>query len=204
MNKFKIGYFYSEGSPYKQVGIDYLEKSLEKFSVKCIITKTQNFGNWQRNVAEKPKAILEQLNSLNRDESLVFLDADATVERWPSLFEQIPEEYDIAFHMLNWKTWYGYDTEFFELLSGTMFFRNNDKVKNLCREWHDQAIKSGEWEQKVLTRVLNNHKLSVWELPLEYTYIISRPGELEPLHKIKEPIIIHHQVSRKYKNKVLY
>ena len=96
MNKLKIGYFYTKDTPYKKIGEDYLQKSLQKFPVKYLVTETDNYQNWTRNVAEKPKAILDQLDRLKSEECLVFLDADCTVERWPTLLEEIPKDYDLA------------------------------------------------------------------------------------------------------------
>lgn len=201
-NKFQFGYFYTKDTPYQQLGKDYLEKSLKKFQVKPLVTETENYGNWTRNVAEKPKAVLDQLDQIDKDECLIFLDADCIVEKWPILFEEIPLDEDIAYHTLSWKQWYGYQTETLELLTGTMFFRNNYRVRELCEHWHQEAIKSGLWEQQVLQSIIESHHISIYHLPLSYCYMNSRPGGLPPLHKIGEPYIIHYQKSRELKKEI--
>jgi len=210
MNKFIIGAFVTKDSPYEKILVDYLIKSIKDIKTKTnkdisfdfIITP--NYRSWYRNVAEKPKVILEMLSlAKNKDTCLVFLDADAEVLKYPKLFEEIPEEYDIAFHTLNWNIWYGYKNEppVKELLTGTMFFRNNPKVQYLCQEWYKEAIKTREWEQKVLQRIIIAHDIKIYELPLEYCYMKSRPGDREPLVKLN-PVILHHQASRELKRKL--
>ncbi len=202
MNNLVFGAFFTDKTMYEQICNDYFTKSIGKFKLCACTIRAMNYGNWHRNVAEKPKIILNILNNLtNADMDLVFLDADATIEQKPILFETIPKEYDIAFHTLDWKTWYGYkDSNVKELLTGTMFFRSNDKTKDLCREWYAEAIKTKIWEQKVLERILPNHDLKIFDLPLSYCYIKSRPQNQEPLVKL-DPVILHHQVSREFKLK---
>lgn len=198
MNKLVFGTFYTRGTPYETVVRDYFEKSLKKFNARSLITIVENKGSWLKNVAEKPKIILNQLEMLRENERLVFLDADATIEKWPRLLEEIPPDYDFGFHMLSWRQWYGYDTDTYELLSGTLFLKNSKAMQGLCKEWYEVALKYQEWEQAVLQKVLLNHKVNVYELPLEYTYIKCRPSGEEPLVKC-DPFILHHQASRTLK-----
>ena len=203
MNKFIIGSFYTEATPYRYIYQDYLHKSCEKFNLTKRVISIPNLGDWHRNVAEKPRVVGEMLTLMNEgEESLVFLDADATIEKYPILFETIPSEYDIGYHTLNWNTWYGYDNKpaTMELLSGTLFLRNRKKVRELCTEWYDLAKNTNEWEQKVLQKIIGKYNLKVYPLPLEYCYPISRPKGLEPLVKL-DPVILHHQKSREWKRK---
>ena len=202
MNNWKIGAFYSEKTPYKEMIEKYLKSSCELLSLekKLIVTKTTNYGNWYSNVAEKPNTILKTFSFLKEKEDLVFLDADSRIESYPKIFDEIPEEYDIAFHTLDWNVWYGYNhtKPIKELLTGTMFLRQNKKVIELCKEWYEVARKTREWEQKVLQRVIKNHDLKIFDLPIEYCYMDSLPGDRKPIVKVK-PIIKHFQMSRKYK-----
>jgi len=205
MNKFCVGAFYTDATPYHYIWQDYLLKSCEKFRIKNHVFAAPNYGSWHRNVAEKPRIIGEMLDLLTIDEEcLVFLDADATIEQYPKLFEEIPSKYDIAYHTLNWNTWYGYDNKpaTMELLSGTMFFRNRKKVKEMCFEWYKEAKKTNKWEQKVLAEIIGKYNLKTYPLPLEYCYPISRPKGKEPLVKL-DPVILHHQKSREFKRKKL-
>ena len=129
-------------------------------------------------------------------------DADATIERYPQLFHEIPEEYDIAFHTLHWNTWYNrLEDNTTELLTGTMFFRNRQIVKDLCREWYEKAQDGSIWEQKILESIIKKYDLKIYNLPIEYTYIKTLPRGQEPHVKVEKPVIVHHQVSRNLKRR---
>ncbi len=197
---FVIGSFYTRDTPYEAAIKEYLLKSLSKYpDIGTIIKVIDNLGNWRKNVAQKPKIILEMLNKAFTP--LVFLDADATVEQYPKLFDKIPLTYDIAYHKLSWKTWYGYkDSKVTELLTGTMWFNPNDKVKALCQDWYNEAITNNEWEQKSLARILSKRKdIKVYPLPIEYCFMNSRPENQPPLISDKNVVIRHYQCSRDFK-----
>lgn len=207
MNKWVLGSFYTLDSPYESVINQYLLPSLRKLThgqreIRYVIKPAKNYHNWTDNVAQKPLIISEILNEIDKDECLVMVDADATVMKYPELFDTIPEPVDVAAHLLSWRQWYGHETEHYELLSGTMFFRNNQKVLNLCQDWYEQAVQTQEWEQTVLQRILVNHPINFYELPLSYCFIKSRPGGLPPLVN-EERIILHHQVSRELRKGIL-
>jgi len=113
------------------------------------------------------------------------------------LFQSL-KNYDIAIHYLDWKTWYGHGNKK-ELLGGTMYFNYNKKVLNLIEKWIKEQEKSKQFAQRVFQKLLENEKdLKIYNLPLEYCYIKTRPGNKSPLIKL-DPIILQHQTSRKYK-----
>lgn len=197
---FIIATYYTYPGPYAKVVEDYLAKSMKNYpEFEFHIGVYEDQGSWHKNTSLKPRFILELFQKYNKD--VILLDADATIEKYPELFFNIPEEYDIAAHYLSWKDWYGYsEDETKELLSGTLYLRNNDKVKKLCQKWYDEAYHSGVWEQQILQKLLDKSEVKVYNLPIEYTFIISRPGNLPPLIKT-EPVILHHQVSRETRRK---
>src|SRR3990167_2892068 len=203
-NNWIIGTFYTLDSPYESVFQQYLLPSLKKIknvhpNIQWIVKTIKNNHSWLLNTAQKPLIIKEILQELNKDECLVFLDADATIEIIYEIFDEIAQEYDIAFHLLSWSEWYEYtESTIQELLSGTLFLRNNDEVKKLCEDWYQEAINTQEWEQRCLQRILPNHQVNVFNLPLQYCFMKTRPGGLEPLIKC-EPVIQHNQVSRIYR-----
>ena len=201
---WKVVAFYTSNSPYEQVYEQYLKPSLERFNIESIIVQTENTHNWKKNVAQKPKIILDTLESVTHD--LVVLDADATIERYPELFDKLPATVDLAVHYLDWSTWYKNNSSIKELLSGTMFIRNNDKMKALCRRWYQDAINTSAWEQKVLEALIEKTKkegehIEIYELPLDYIYINSLPQGQSPHVKIDNPYIVHHQVSREFRKR---
>ena len=200
-NKWRVGCFYTKDTPYEQVFKDFLEPSLIKHNLRkeTLVTVIQNEGSWMKNVANKPRLVVEMLNQCDEGECLVILDADATIEKYPLLFDTIQGYCEIAFHTLSWRQWYGYDSDTTELLSGTMFFRNTSAIKKLCKEWFDYARTKNVWEQKALEAILGDHyEFCTYKLPIEYCYMKSRPGGLEPLVKC-DPVILHHQASRELK-----
>jgi len=203
MRTFKIYSFYTQDSVYKDVLNKYLIASLNKLNKRIPFEaiEAENFHHWGKNVAQKP-LIISQLLDEGLD-NIVFLDADATVEQYPQLFHEIPNEYDIAFHYLDWDTWYQNNSHVKELLTGTMYFRNNEKVRKLCAEWYAKAEDGSEWEQQILEKIIKKYDLKIYELPLEYIYIKTLPQGIEPNVKIENPVIIHHQVSRQLKKGII-
>jgi hypothetical protein len=122
------------------------------------------------------------LNAFDRHEcNLLFLDADAVVREYPVLFDTITE--DIAVHYRN-------DVE---LLAGTMYFKNCEKVKGLVREWRAASLSSRNAlsAQTGLADVLRTGKYSVCRLPAPYTLIFDSMKHQGP------PVIEHFQASRK-------
>jgi len=203
-NKWVLGAYFTEG-PYEEIAVTHVAESCKELNIthKLLLVGYKSKGSWNKNTAMKPKVILEALEMIADGYDLAFVDADATIEQYPALFDTIPKEYDIAFHTLNWNDWYGYKTQTprMEILSGTMFFRNNDKVKTLCKAWYNLAKKTNVWEQQVLQNIIDNYDLKCYHLPIEYCYMKTRPRGLEPLVKT-DPVILHHQASRKYKGTV--
>src|SRR5665213_663808 len=90
-----------------------------------------------------------------------------------------------------------------ELLSGTLFVRNNQESKAIVQEWAVTCKMAPQvWEQMILNLVLKKNNVKVYELPLSYCYIKSLPDGREPIVKCDDAIIVHNQVSRKFRNKV--
>lgn len=197
-----VSAFVTAASPYELILSTQLLPSLDKIGLKYHIEVMENRGSWLKNVAQKPLTILhtmEQYPNLN----VVGLDADCEVLQFPKLFTEIPKEYDIAFHTLNWDTWYGYTNHVTEVLSGTIWIRNNEKMRQFVKEWYLLSDTATLWEQKCLQKLLELKKdsIKVFDLPISYCYISSLPDGRKPLVEC-DPIIIHHQASRKYRKKL--
>ena len=201
MNPYLIISYATKNTPYEKILDEYLLKSVRNLGLAYYAELIDDLGTWYKNTAYKPKFILDTLDKF-KDQCLVFVDADATIEKEPSLFLELPEYYDIAVHFLDRNRWYGHqDINNIELLSGTIFLRNNDHIKRLVKHWHEEAERTQEWEQKVLQRILKQHiDINIYELPLSYCYIKTLPDGREPLIKL-DPVILHHQVSRQLKKR---
>ena len=186
--------FVSKNSPYEQVIKDFLLPTLIKFGLPYDIEYIENKGSWINNVQYKPIFLKNML--LKHKCPIVSLDADATIEKNPILFETLTD-YDMGFHYLDWRMWYNKSYDKKELLGGTMYVNYNDKVLKFLDKWIAEQSKKIEYAQKVLQPlILTNIDLKIYELPLAYAFIdCTRFPALK-----KEAVIIHHQVSRKYRN----
>jgi len=200
MNSFIIVSYATKDTPYEDVLDKYLLASVRKLSLPYYVDIVPDLGDWYKNTAFKPRFIMDCLRKFKED--IVFLDADATVEQYPQLFHDIPEEYDMALHYLDWKAWYHQPSIIFEALSGTLYLRNNNRIADMVTKWAESARASQEWEQKALAKVLKeNPEVIVYSLPLDYCYIKTLPKGQDPFVKIDQPVILHHQVSRYLKRR---
>ena len=204
MEKTIISTFVTENSPYEKIAEDYLIKSAKNFNISIEVIKMENFHNWNRNVAQKPLAI-KKLMKQYPNKNIVMLDADATIEKPLDLFETLDKtQHDIAVHILSWELWYNRPGDpVKELLTGTMWLRNCNKVKELCDLWYHEYTRTSQWEQACLSTVIKNGNYDVYELPIEYVAIDSMPNGDAPYYKIKEPVIKHYQLSRTLKRGIL-
>ena len=190
--------FASKDSPYVQVVKEYLIPSLKKWNLTYDIDYMEDKGSWEANIQYKPLFIKQML--LKHKESIVSLDADATVERYPELFDKL-KDYDIAYYELDWyKFWKNQEgNSKREVLGGTIYFNYNEKILQFIEEWIIEQKKNGGWAQKNMQKVLERwkDKLNVYILPIEYCAIVKVRDKVPNF--IKNPCIIHHQISRKYR-----
>ena len=192
--------YYTENSPYEEIMNTHLLPSLKKFNLPYDIEAVADLGSWHKNTSYKSQFVFNML--LKHKKTVVFIDADATIEQYPILFERIPSACDIAFHYLDWyKQWRNKDgMNKFELLSGTMMFRYNNKVLELVKKWIEQTETSSQWEQKILQSIIENDKeIKYYILPASYTTVIDHKNKIPDY--IENPVIIHHQKSRKFRNR---
>lgn len=172
---------YTENTPY-QKEVNNLIKSLNRFGLRHHINGYKHQGSWEKNCQYKAVYILEALKRFRSN--VVWLDADAVVEQQPGLFNEL--DCDLAYHYLEHRN---------ELLSGTLFFRNNKHVKALVERWIELNRKNTEWDQKNLQRVLErDNTLTRKILPAEYCKIFDNKKQ-----PAKSPVIVHYQASRRYK-----
>ena len=189
--------FYTAGI-YEEVLNQYLLPSIKKWNLKHLIYKAPNLKDWNLNTRYKAQVILNTLS--NHNEDVCCLDADATIEKYPSLLFEIPDEYDLAFHYLDWfyhwRNQKGQGKK--ELLTGTLFVRNNENTRKLISNWTVWNKKDMDWEQRVLERLISeNEEIKVYELPVEYCVVPKQDNSIPSY--IGEPVILHHQFSRKVK-----
>jgi|SRR3989304_8140294 len=190
--------YYTSGI-YETVMRQYLLPSLQKWHLNHEVMEVNNLGTWQLNTSFKASFLLQML--LKHKQDICFIDADATIEQYPTLLYEIPNDYEIAVHYLLWdKYWHNKDNnKHVELLSGTMVLKYNEATLELLDSWISALDRNVNIkEQKVLQTLLENlPNYKVYNLPVEYCAIKKPDGSIPSY--IKEPIILHHQVSRKYR-----
>jgi hypothetical protein len=179
---FRIVAFYTENTPYEDEVV-HLEESLKRHGLKYIIYKRSTRGSWVANCAQKPEIILNALTCSSSD--VVYLDADAVVDSYPTIFDTI--DCDIGVHFLRGK----------ELLSGTLYFKNCPKIMKLVYDWQEAQKKSPDvWDQKILQQVLDDHpEIRISHLPESYI-------KIKGYKRTKDtatPVIRHNQASRRFK-----
>jgi hypothetical protein len=181
---FRIVAYYTKDTPYETL-VPIFEKPLLNMNVDYTIKGVPNRGEWVANTCIKPEFILEMLDTF--PQNIVYIDIDAIVRKYPILFDTL--DADIAVHYLHDK----------ELLSGTIFLRNNEIVRKLLKMWILSVKSKLTWDQKALQRILDNlqdHNLSqlkVVKLPPQYTKIF------DIMKDVQDPVIEHFQASRRFK-----
>lgn len=190
--QFLVIAYYTRNTSYEALSIK-LKKSLQNFSIPHYIEPINDQGSWEKNTHYKAYFIKKCLNDRNID--LLYVDVDAVFKSYPSLIDTLSCDL-------------GYRTEDFkwrkdEALSGTIFLKNNDRVKTFVDRWIQlneavpaQRMKPETWEQKNMqTAHREFNDLIYHNIPPEYTFITDTTRILFP--RII-PVIEHFQESRNY------
>jgi len=214
-NLIVVGY-YTPDRNYKDLA-ENMKRSVERFGLCCKIYERPSLAKenmhkpmpWVLNCSQCGDFILEMLRD-HPKKHILYLDADATMEKTPSVFFDKPVEYDFAATVLTNR----YIAN--QLQSNTLFFANTPVARKLAREWRDeQNIRNermlrGEykapyfqaWDQQVLQDVLAINKTVKWvQLPWTYAKLdLTLKGEeLMPGINYDEIVIAQHQASRQNK-----
>lgn len=183
----KIISFYTPD--YKQ-DIDNLICSLKKFNIPYDIEELPKVkplkvnDTWVVNCAEKAKFINHKIRQVK--DTVIWLDADSIVIKYPKYFDVIEE--DIA-------VYYEYQLR---LKSGTILFKYNDTVLEVLDRWQKQCeLAPTTFDQIHLQHIIKGfyqelHKLSVFFLPDSYCW-------MKDVTKVGEPTILHTQASRRFR-----
>jgi hypothetical protein len=191
--EFKVIGYYTQGTRYEELSWRLIN-SCDAFGIPYYIEGIADLGSWEKNTHYKSQFVIKCLNQFP-EETLLYVDVDAVFQRMPVGLTEIPQEVDIAYRTENfpWRK--------DEPLSGTIFFRNTDKTKEIVAKWEElnnktPAIrnKPETWEQQNLKRALESVKdANYYNLPPEYTFITDHTRRLFPGLL---PVIEHYQASR--------
>ena len=186
--EFLIVGYYTKDTLYENEA-KRLRASLEKFDVPHHLEAIEDIGGWYANTCFKP-TFLKQMMKKFPDHNIVYVDCDAELFHFPELFCEFTG--NVGVYVFD-RSCYNASVQGFEVLSGTVFLRNNDEVRELVEVWEKECIANpNTWDQKSLEKVLNGNYT---ELPGEYCKIFDR------MEWILDPVIVHYQASRKVRKK---
>lgn len=160
-----------------------LRASLQRQGMDFRIDEVPSLGSWDRNILIKPRYIRDVMRETRGP--VLYVDADAEFHAVPEFMDG----YDIQVHYLSGR----------ELLGGTIWLANNHVARDLVDQWCAES-RVGEWDQVTLQRILERRPdILVNILGPEMCFIYDTSRRLYPG---VEPVIEHHQASRRLKNEV--
>ena len=188
--QFLVIAYYTESTSY-EVLAESLRQSLNRFSLAHHIEAIDDLGSWEKNTHYKPYFIREVLKHRNQD--VLYVDVDAQFKKYPDLIPTL--DCDIAYRTQDFR-WRAD-----EALSGTIFLKNNDKIKKFVDRWIQlneatpaERMKPETWEQKNMQRAQREMTdLGYYNLPPEYTFIYDH---MKMMYPETSPVIEHYQESR--------
>ncbi len=199
MKPLVVSYF----TPDYRAKANALMRSLRKLGIEFQVEPIEELGTWQKDSQFKAKFIWKKLTEnfdkvLGTGRPIIWTDADSEVLSYPYAFEHT--ECDIAvceFKHTN--------RDVTELLSGTIYFRNNEKSHRVVDKWIEVCNENPSlWDQRCLRKALNffaDDGLRITYLPVSYCFIFDTHRKMFP---DVDPIIVHYQESRQAKTRKPY
>lgn len=180
-----------------------LIRSLRRHDLEYEVVPMEEKGSWQKDSQHKPRFIwdmmtrhYDKVREIGRP--LVWIDADAEVLAYPQAFEHVEADLMVC----EFRNEYMNKTE---LLSGTVYFKNNVRSHRLVDAWIEECNAAPQlWDQKALQRAIGHFAddgLRIAWLPVSYCYIFDTHKRQFP---DINPIICHYQESRAAKTRKPY
>lgn len=174
-----------------------LVAGLTRYGVEHDTEDVVDMGSWQRNCAYKSRFV-QKMRAKHAGRPVVWIDADATIERDPMrLFTEYEERgFDIGARMTD-----NPDHPWNRVMSGTVFFGTRTRVDHLVRRWkHHCMVRPTRWDQVSLAIAIeegyNNEPYASIALPESHCAVAGRRTTGDA------PVIMHWQASRTLKNVV--
>lgn len=180
--------YYTKGTIYEGI-VENLRRTLNNLNIPHRIVGIDDLGSWQKNTQYKPKFIKKMLGE-NKGYNLVYVDADAEFIEYPDYFNDLSKNSDVNISVLELDhSKYKRKTKEPEILSGTIFLRNNEVVIGIVDDWIKECeLNPDKWDQVTLSTILR--KYGFHNLPERYCVIF------DYMASVKNPVIKHFQASR--------
>ena len=176
--------FYTRNTPYEEL-VPIFKQFCLNAGISPYVREYENQGSWVLNCGLKPQFIMDCLNEFNTN--ILYVDIDAEIKR------VVEEELEIGDHSIGCH-YYRNGTE---LLSGTLFFRNNEISRRILSLWiEEQEASTNTWDQKTLQKVLRDNPVKIKDIGQRYVHIF------DSRVSCPDPRIIHNQASRKLRRKI--
>jgi hypothetical protein len=197
------------------------EKMIDTWEKNCKSKKCNYFaqeypefafpGGYQLAINAKPlfiRKVLDTLRDIGREDiSVVYIDGDMTVNKYPHIFDM----YNVDYMGRGWnidprsnihyKTKPCFDPFTFETSGGIMYFCNNDNGRELLNMWAKWSFMQkfqGKADDRILSMLINSKQLyltmNILQLPIEYLWLTDA---YEPLDK-RDDYLNKKHYSRNY------
>lgn len=192
--KWKVISFFTED--YKDE-VAILIKSLNAFKISYDIEGVKDRGSWKKNAFYKIPFIVKKLKQYNHP--LVWLDADAEVIQYPSLFDELESTLMAGIYSPLKKREYVSNTIYFvPSVEVSGYLKEVEKfIKEVPNAYNRNLVGEQLYMQKVLEANNWKERLNFKELPYSYG-MPSYWKECAYSHLYKEPFVIkQRQASRR-------
>lgn len=189
--------FYTKGTGY-EVEKERLRITARNFGYVVDFYEQENKGSWRKNIHDRIRILRHFLNKYSDD--ILYIDCDAEMAQYPILFDNW-DKGDLGIVKIDRQKYFGANwnhqwKEQYEYLGGTMYFKNNQRIRNLLDLWERLDIPMDKPLSQLtlfyaLEELKKENKLDVFELPPNYTQIFDTMADCG------EPIIEHFQASRR-------
>lgn len=205
---------------------DLFEDMIKKWENNCINKNCNYFsqeypefaepGGYQYAINAKPLFIQKVLDTLRdigkQDISVVYIDGDMTVNKYPHIFDMNNVDYMARGWNIDprsnvhYKTRPCFDPFTFETSGGIMYFANNDIARTLLNMWCKWSFMKkfeGKADDRILSMLINSKQLyismNILQLPMEYLWLTDayepkdeRDEYLDKKHFNRKDIIFEH------------
>lgn len=170
----------THGTPYQAEALRMLA-SLAKFGIPYVAETYERGDSWVENCASKARLIRRARERI--EGPIVWLDADAEVVKYPSLFDELADtDADIGVHQRGEKG----------CISCTIWFPDTDRALDLIDRWQEACdARPDIWDQKHLNPLRDEFRFA--DLGREYAALKG----FDPW--TSATVIKQHQASRRFK-----